>query len=107
MSASTPSLESVRFDIALKRGIVVRGRVTNKATGKHVITTVSVCRFSDHAYGSEFRGYRGSYQITVDVEPDATYQAVPLPGHSILPIRPADGVYLRGMGAKSIQFRER
>jgi RNA polymerase sigma factor (sigma-70 family) len=32
-SASSPGLEPVTFDIALKRGVLVRGRVTNKATG--------------------------------------------------------------------------
>jgi len=54
----SPSLEPVNFDIALKRGILVRGRVTDKATGKPVSSGyVDSHVFSDNPHVPEFPGY--------------------------------------------------
>ena len=48
MPADSPAFEPVTFDIALKRGILVRGRVTDKATGQPVPGYVNAYTFRDN-----------------------------------------------------------
>ena len=50
------------FDIALKRGVLVRGRVTDKATGRPVSGYVNAYTFADNPHVGEFPGYRASYE---------------------------------------------
>ena len=45
------------FDIALKRGILVRGRVTDKATGQPVPGYINAFTFRDNPHVNEFPGY--------------------------------------------------
>ena len=59
--ADSPALEPVTFDIALKRGILVRGRVTDKATGRPVPGYVNAYAFRDNPHVREFPGYEQSY----------------------------------------------
>ena len=56
--AESPALEPVNYDITLKRGILVRGRVTDKATGKPVSGYVNSYAFADNPHLDEFPGYR-------------------------------------------------
>ena len=59
--ADSPALEPVNFDITLKRGILVRGRVTDKATGRPVSGYVRSYAFADNPHIEEFPGLsRGS-----------------------------------------------
>ena len=44
--AGSPALEPIAFDIALKRGVLVRGRVTDKATGRPVSGYVDAYAFA-------------------------------------------------------------
>jgi hypothetical protein len=58
-----PALEPVAFDMALKRGVLVRGRVTDKATGRPVSGYVNAYTFADNPHLDEFPGYRKSIRI--------------------------------------------
>ena len=55
--AGSPALEAVNFDIALKRGILVRGRVTDKVTGRPVPGIINAYAFGDNPHVREFPGY--------------------------------------------------
>ena len=62
VTAESPALEPVTFDMALKRGIVVRGRVTDKATGQAVSGYVNAYAFNDNPHIRDFPGYPESYK---------------------------------------------
>ena len=53
------------FDIALKRGVLVRGRLTNKATGKPVRrVTWNTTPFADNPHLDEFPNFKRESQVT-------------------------------------------
>ena len=56
ISSAPPGLDPVVFDITLKRGIVLRGRVTDKVTGKPVAGFVYAFTFLDNPHVAEFAG---------------------------------------------------
>ena len=62
--AESPALEPVDFDITMKRGILVRGRVTDKATGRPVSGYVRSYAFADNPHIEEFPGYREGVAYT-------------------------------------------
>ncbi len=55
--AHSPALEPITFDIALKRAILVRGKVTDKATGRPVPGIIDAYTFRDNPRIREFPGY--------------------------------------------------
>ena len=54
----------ITFDIALKRGVLVRGRLTDKATGKPVPGHVEYYAFQDNLYVDEFPNFKRESQAT-------------------------------------------
>jgi RNA polymerase sigma factor (sigma-70 family) len=98
----SPALEPVAFDIALKRGVLVRGRVTDKATGRPVSGYVNAYTF-DNPHVGEFPGYRDSYEAYVRIDDDGRYEIVTLPGRGIIACRSDLGRYLGGVGAAAIK----
>ena len=101
--AESPALEPVNFDIALKRGILVRGRVTDKTTGQPVSGIVSAYTFRDNPLVREFPGYELSYPPYVDFKDDGRYEVVALPGRGIIACRSELGRYRSGVGAEAIK----
>jgi RNA polymerase sigma factor (sigma-70 family) len=101
--AESPALEPVNFDITLKRGILVRGRVTDKTTGKPVSGYINSYTFADNPQINEFPGYRSSYQSYARIEDDGRYEVVALPGRGLIACRSDLGLYRGGVGAEAIQ----
>jgi DNA-directed RNA polymerase specialized sigma24 family protein/protocatechuate 3,4-dioxygenase beta subunit len=100
--ANSPALELVKFDVALKRGVIVRGRVTDKATGRPVSGYVNSYAFSDNPQVDQFPGYRSSYEAYAQIDRDGRYQVVALPGRGIIACRSDLGLYRGYVGADQI-----
>jgi hypothetical protein len=101
--ADSPALEPVKFDIALKRGILVRGRVTDKATGKPAPGYVEALTLADNPHVGEFPGYAQSYPPHVFIRDDGRYQLVALPGRGIIACRSDMRRYRGSVGAEAIK----
>jgi RNA polymerase sigma factor (sigma-70 family) len=99
----SPALEPVAFDVALKRGVLVRGKVTDKATGRPVAGYVNAYAFADNPHVGEFPGYRSSYEPYTRIEDDGRYEVVTLPGRGLIACRSDLGRYRGGVGAASIR----
>jgi RNA polymerase sigma factor (sigma-70 family) len=101
--AGSPALEPITFDMKLKRGVLVRGRVTDKATGRPVSGYVNSYTFTDNPHVGEFPGYRSSYNSYARIGDDGRYEVVTLPGRGLIACRSDLGRYLGGVGASAIK----
>ena len=77
----------------LKRGVLVRGRVTDKATGRPVSGYVNAYTFADNPHVGEFPGYDESYDSYARLDDDGRYEVVTLPGRGIIACRSDLGRY--------------
>jgi RNA polymerase sigma factor (sigma-70 family) len=101
-----PGTEAVRLDFALKRGVVVRGRVTDKATGKPVRATVSYFTFFDNPNLKGAMGFSFGRQYEALCAEDGSFELVALPGQGLLAARAPrelSGAYVAGAGAEKIK----
>jgi protocatechuate 3,4-dioxygenase beta subunit len=101
-----PGTEAVRLDFALKRGVVVRGRVIDKATGKPVRATVSYFTFFDNPNLKGAMGFSFGRQFEALCAEDGTFELVALPGRGLLAARAPrelSGAYVAGAGAEKIK----
>ncbi len=105
--ADSPGLEPVPFDIALKRGILVRGRVTDKATGRPVPGYVNAYTFRDNPQVGEFPGYGSSSPPHVRIKDDGRYEIVALPGRGLIACQSDRFRYRIGVGAEGIKGYDR
>jgi hypothetical protein len=94
----------VTCDIPLKRGILVRGKLTDKATGQPVRASVDVYAFDDNPHVREFPGFRSS-GLARSFTFNGQYEAVALPGRGIIGICAARWLdrYRRSVGAEAIE----
>jgi RNA polymerase sigma factor (sigma-70 family) len=102
VAAETPAFEPVVFDFTLKRGIVVRGRVIDKATGKPIWGRADAFVFPDNPHARNYAGYADSYPAYASIGEDGTYEVVTLPGRGIIAIQADTSRYRGGIGAESI-----
>jgi RNA polymerase sigma factor (sigma-70 family) len=82
-AGNTPAFEPVKFDVSLKRGVVVRGMVTDQVTGESVSASIDVFAFADNPYVREYPGFRRSGHPR-SFAVNGRYEAVALPGRSIV-----------------------
>lgn len=101
--AESPALEPVAFDFALKRGIVVRGTVRDKAIGRPVRGTVNYYAFSDNPHVAEFPGFRGSYEANAPIKEDGSYKVVALPGRGLIAVGAEHERHRGAVGAEKIR----
>ena len=102
--ADSPGLAPVKFDIALKRGVVVRGRVTDKATGKPVPGCVESYTFGDNPHVHEFPGYsEGRRHPRPLSRTTAGTRSSPCPAAASSPVSPTRAVTRCGVGAEAIK----
>ncbi|MHC5544327.1 carboxypeptidase-like regulatory domain-containing protein, partial [Singulisphaera rosea] len=104
-SADGPAFEPVTFDFALKRGILIRGKVTDKSTGRPVQFSVDSYTFIDNPNVREFPGYRESPLSRYFSTRDGRYEAVALPGRVLIGVLTGSHMnrYRRSAGARSIK----
>lgn len=104
-SGDGPAFGPVTFDIALKRGIVVRGKVTDKATGRPVQCSADIYTFMDNLHIHEFSGYRESPLARYFSNGEGQYEAVALPGRVLISVLVGgyNTPYRRSVGVRSIK----
>jgi protocatechuate 3,4-dioxygenase beta subunit len=97
-----------RVDFQLKRGVWIRGRVTDNDTGKPVRGNVTYYPMADNTHSPSlagldwtpnYPGYAGFYRT----DEEGRYAIPGLPGRGIIAIRAARGPYRRGAGAEEIR----
>lgn len=117
-AGNSPAFAPVSFDIALKRGIWVRGKVTEKGSGRPVQpgsdmddafgqrkqAYVEVFAFADNPYVNKFPGYRDGKPSFADVI-DGQYEVLALPGRSLICVRVRGDLtrYRGSVGAETIR----
>jgi RNA polymerase sigma factor (sigma-70 family) len=92
-----------RLDVRLKRGVLVKGRVTDRATGRPVQAVVDYFAFADNPSLRGVEGFRGSE--VVSSREDGSFALAALPGRGIVAVKTDDmrrGTYLSGRGADAI-----
>jgi RNA polymerase sigma factor (sigma-70 family) len=94
-------LEPVTLDFALKRGVWVKGRVTEQATGKSLFAArIEYFCFVDNPGAKEVVGlYPFNMRHT---EHDGSYRIAALPGRGLITVRGAQDHYIMGVGAERI-----
>ena len=95
--------DPVRFDLATRRGVVVRGRVTDRQTGAPLAGYLNADAFLDNPHNPEFPGYAESNLVYRSTDADGRFEVVVPPGPSIVGFRARDeGRYRSGQGAEGI-----
>ncbi len=93
--------KSLTRDFALKRGIWIKGRVIDKATGKPHLATIEYFLFTDNPHASEAADFsQGGHQWTNE---DGTFRLVGLPGRALLCARAGNEDFRMGVGAERIK----
>ncbi len=100
-------LGPVNVDIELHRGVVIKGRVTDKKTGEPVIARLHYLPFLDNKFAQaapEFdeHGNANGFQSRYESKPDGTYELVGLPGRAIVGVECIGRPYRTGVGADQI-----
>lgn len=103
-----PGAGPFTFDIALKRGVLVRGRLTDKATGRPLRGLVFYRAFGDNPHLDQYPNFkRGSRGAPLVIPDDGRFAIPVLPGRGLICVR-ADGEgYLHGVGAEGIKGFDR
>ena len=102
VAAGGPGVEPVAHDFALKRGVVIRGKVTDKATGRPIIGLANYYALASNPHVGEFPGYQGSYASQTTFGQDGGYELVALPGPGLIAVRDEEGRYLPASGFEKI-----
>src|SRR5262249_37952461 len=94
-------LEPVTVDFALKRGVLVKGRVTDKATGRPVLANVTYVVFRDNPRHAEAPGFATDHYL--QTAEDGSFQLVAFPGRGLLAARGWNDHYRMGVGTDGIK----
>jgi RNA polymerase sigma factor (sigma-70 family) len=101
-----PGLQAVKVDVALKRGIWIDVRVTDKRTGKAVPSSAEYNVFSDNPHLKELPGFTN--RMHQDTHSEAgRFRLVGLPGRGLVSVWAANDHYLLGAGADKIKELQR
>ncbi len=93
----SPGLESVTVDFALKRGVWIEGKLTDKATGKPLKGSVEYFSLYSNPNLRDYPGFDGtflSYGAGAGTKEDGSYRLVGLPGPGLVAVYYEDN-YLR------------
>jgi RNA polymerase sigma factor (sigma-70 family) len=102
--------EPAKLDFPLSRGIVIRGRVTDKVTGKPVQARVLYSVFTDNPHLKQVPEFRSVQPERTVAASDGSFTLVGLPGRGIVDARAPDrrpSRYLVGVGAEKIKGSDR
>jgi hypothetical protein len=97
---NTLGLDAVQVDFTLKRGVWIRGRVTDKVTGKPVRARVFYGAFLDNPHLRSVPGNHGS--ATAVTGADGSFAVLGLPGRGLLAVKADEDRFLPSIGADQI-----
>ncbi len=101
---NTSGLAPVTVDFALRRGIWVQGRVTEKTTGKPLSGGVGYYCFNDNPHSKELPQVFARSSIGGPIREDGSFRIVALPGRGLIAVQVAHNHhYLLGIGADQIK----
>jgi RNA polymerase sigma factor (sigma-70 family) len=101
----TPGLGPVTVDFALKRGVLITGRVLDKVTRRPVHSQVQYVVFEDNPNRGEAQGLSVDMYLQTRAE-DGTFRTVGLPGRGLLAARAWNDQYRLAVGADAIKGLE-
>ncbi len=91
--------EPATVDFALKHGVAIRGKVSDRATGKPVPALVEYFVFVDNPHRGQAGGLHGG---EIQTRADGSFELVGLPGRGLVSARAIKDHYLIGQGADKI-----
>ena len=97
VSGATPGPEPIPFDIALKRGVLVRGRVIDKSNGTPARASIDTYALADNPHAADYPGHADGYQSDATVGDDGRFEVVTLPGRGLLAVRSDNSRYRSGV----------
>ena len=86
----------------MKRGVLIRGRVTDKVTGRPLRGNANYYAFSDNPNAKDYAGFSQSYEQYATFDEDGRYEVVGLPGRGIIAIRDESDRYRPASGFEKI-----
>ncbi len=106
-----PGFEPLKFDIALKRGIWITGKVTDRDSGKPVRAVVDYFPFLANAHTRDYRNFDPNIAMSIEIktrykaDPEGRFRIPGLPGGGVVTAHTDDRSYRVGVGAESIKAR--
>jgi protocatechuate 3,4-dioxygenase beta subunit len=100
----SPGLEPITVDFALKRGVLINGRVTDRATGKPVPGRIVYVAFWENAYRNDVPNWTTNHFL--ETHEDGSFEVVGLPGRGLLAVRAWGDHYILQVGADQIEGRD-
>jgi RNA polymerase sigma factor (sigma-70 family) len=88
-------------NFALTRGVLVKGRVLDRVTGKPVFANVQYLVFADNLRYRNVPGFTVEHYL--ETGDDGSFQLVALPGRGVLMARAWDDHYRAGVGSDKLQ----
>jgi beta-lactamase regulating signal transducer with metallopeptidase domain len=108
-----PGLDPVPFDIELRRGIWITGRVLNARTSEPVAASVDYFPLLANEHAKDYRNFRGEISWSIDIktryrtDADGRFRVVGLPGRGVLTARSDDRAFRVGSGSESIAGKDK
>jgi RNA polymerase sigma factor (sigma-70 family) len=96
-----PSLGPITVNFELTRGVLVQGRVLDRATGKPVFANVQYLAFADNLRYKNAAGF--AVEPYLETGDDGSLQLVALPGRGVLMARAWNDHYRAGVGSEKLQ----
>ena len=101
--ADPTGLDPVTVNFTLKRGVVVKGRVLDKATGEPLAASVGYVVFRDNPHHTQAPGLAVDHYLSTD--DDGSFQLIAFPGRGLLCARGWSDHYRMGIGTDRIKGR--
>lgn len=102
-----PDQTETTVDFALKRGVWIRGRVTDASDGRPLRANVEYAVFLDNARRREAPGYSDAFSLWYPTDADGCFQMPGFVGQGIVGVRATNySDYPKGAGADRIDGRE-
>jgi RNA polymerase sigma factor (sigma-70 family) len=102
-SATHDTTDPLTFDITLKRGILVTGRLTDQASGRPVVGQVQYHALEDNPHTRDFANFPPGIPLTSEMKPSGEFQLPVLPGHGLLAVKVIDSGYIAADLSPSLQ----